>query len=53
MKRVVRLNEPKYEKERFTEKGIAHTDLYFVDGSIPSDEIVNGFLETCDKHFSS
>jgi len=42
---VVRLNHKQYERERFTKNGLKHVDLYFLDGSTPSDEIVNKFLE--------
>lgn len=38
---VIRLNEPKYEKQKFIRSGINHTDLFFIDGSTPSDAIVN------------
>jgi cell division cycle 14 len=41
---VVRLNEPKYDKSKFTKHGFKHTDLFFIDGSTPSDAIVNEFL---------
>ena len=34
---VIRLNEPKYDKTKFTKSGIKHTDLFFIDGSTPSD----------------
>jgi len=34
---VVRLNEPKYDKQKFIKHGIKHTDLFFIDGSTPSD----------------
>lgn len=29
VKRVVRLNEARYDKDRFVNRGIAHTDLFF------------------------
>lgn len=32
---VVRLNEPKYEASKFVKNGIKHTDLFFIDGSVP------------------
>lgn len=51
VKRVVRLNEARYDKNRFIERGIAHTDLFFMDGSNPSDEIVDEFLRVCENHF--
>ena len=34
---------------RFILNGIKHRDLYFPDGSIPSDEIVKEFLEICEN----
>lgn len=36
---VIRLNEPKYEKQKFIKAGISHTDLFFIDGSTPPDVI--------------
>lgn len=42
---VVRLNKKLYEKRRFTEYGVKHVDMYFIDGSCPSDAIVQKFLE--------
>ena len=53
VKRVIRLNEQKYDKSYFTDKGIQHNDLFFIDGSTPPDEIVEGFMEICDKHFAN
>lgn len=35
--RVVRLNKKEYNRERFIKNGINHTELYFLDGSVPSD----------------
>ena len=46
---VIRLNNDKYDKTKFTSKGIKHLDLYFLDGSAPKDHIVNKFLEECEK----
>jgi cell division cycle 14 len=40
VKKVIRLNEVKYERKKFIESGISHTDLFFVDGSNPSDDII-------------
>lgn len=48
---VVRLNKKVYDKKRFTDYGVKHTDLYFVDGSTPSDSIVQRFLEVCLRTF--
>jgi len=52
VKRVVRLNEEKYDKRFFTEKDIAHNDLFFIDGSTPPDGIVDQFMKVCDDHFA-
>lgn len=42
---VVRLNKNNtYDRQRFIKKGIRHLDLYFIDGSIPPDDIVNTWL---------
>lgn len=37
---VVRLNKKFYDAKRFSDHGIDHFDLFFVDGSTPSDSIV-------------
>jgi len=42
---VVRLNDKRYDRERFIEKGIRHADLYFPDGSCPPPTIVHRFLD--------
>ncbi|XP_004699287.1 dual specificity protein phosphatase CDC14A isoform X1 [Echinops telfairi] len=41
---VVRLNKKIYEAKRFTDAGFEHYDLFFIDGSTPSDNIVRRFL---------
>ncbi|CAG9322289.1 CDC14A_8 [Blepharisma stoltei] len=41
---VIRLNNKTYEEEKFKAAGIRHYDLFFLDGSCPSDEIVNRFI---------
>ncbi|KAL5487219.1 hypothetical protein EMCRGX_G019796 [Ephydatia muelleri] len=41
---IVRLNKRLYEASRFTEAGFDHKELFFVDGSTPSDTIVKRFL---------
>jgi cell division cycle 14 len=46
---VVRLNKELYDRRRFIDKGIKHSDLYFLDGSCPSKEIVSKFLEITEK----
>jgi len=47
--RVVRLNNKQYDEQRFTKNGINHTDLYFLDGSCPSDEIIEKFLAIVEQ----
>eukprot|EP00002_Diphylleia_rotans_P028547 TRINITY_DN5770_c0_g1_i10.p1 TRINITY_DN5770_c0_g1~~TRINITY_DN5770_c0_g1_i10.p1 ORF type:complete len:462 (-),score=68.57 TRINITY_DN5770_c0_g1_i10:180-1565(-) len=46
---VVRLNNKCYERKKFVESGIQHYDLYFPDGSTPSDAILYRFLEIAEK----
>jgi cell division cycle 14 len=42
---VVRLNNKTYDANDFIKEGIRHVELYFPDGSVPSMDIVNKFLE--------
>eukprot|EP00118_Oscarella_pearsei_P000213 m.4439 g.4439 ORF g.4439 m.4439 type:complete len:502 (+) comp10733_c0_seq2:52-1557(+) len=46
---VVRLNKKMYEAKRFTDAGFEHTDMFFIDGSTPSDSIVKKFLSTAES----
>mmetsp|Transcript_32831 Transcript_32831/g.57366 ORF Transcript_32831/g.57366 Transcript_32831/m.57366 type:complete len:249 (+) Transcript_32831:381-1127(+) len=46
---VVRLNEVTYNSQRFVENGINHKELFFLDGSCPSDAIVSQFLEYAEN----
>ena len=46
---MIRLNEPKYEKATFEEAGIRHTDLFFIDGSVPPVEIVDQFFKVSEQ----
>ncbi|KIJ32361.1 hypothetical protein M422DRAFT_184583 [Sphaerobolus stellatus SS14] len=48
VKLVVRLNNPLYDKSVFTERGIDHLELYFDDGTNPTDEIVRKFIQVSD-----
>lgn len=34
---VIRLNRVTYDNKKFIKNGVKHTDLYFTDGSTPSD----------------
>jgi len=42
---VIRLNNKQYDEQRFIKNGIKHKDLYFTDGSCPSDDIIQEFLK--------
>lgn len=46
---VVRLNKKIYDAKRFTDAGFDHYDLFFLDGSTPSDIITQRFLNICDS----
>lgn len=46
---IVRLNNKTYDSSRFTRHGIKHKELYFIDGSVPSENIVRGFVETLEE----
>lgn len=45
---VVRLNKKLYDAQKFTDAGIRHHDLYFLDGGVPSDDILQQFLTICE-----
>ncbi len=45
---VVRLNKKVYERQRFLDGGIKHHELYFPDGSCPSESILMRFLELAE-----
>jgi len=45
---IVRLNKKLYDSRRFTDAGFCHHELFFIDGSTPSDNIVQRFLEICE-----
>lgn len=46
---VVRLNKKQYDRRRFIDNGIKHVDLYFLDGSCPSREIIVKFLHITES----
>eukprot|EP00927_Polykrikos_kofoidii_P050535 TRINITY_DN44431_c0_g1_i1.p1 TRINITY_DN44431_c0_g1~~TRINITY_DN44431_c0_g1_i1.p1 ORF type:complete len:536 (-),score=70.06 TRINITY_DN44431_c0_g1_i1:180-1694(-) len=46
---VVRLNQPMYDRRRFIDHGIKHVDLYFPDGSCPSQQIISTFLQIAES----
>ncbi|MEE6511311.1 hypothetical protein FKM82_017792 [Ascaphus truei] len=45
---VVRLNKNIYDAKIFTEAGFHHHDMFFEDGSTPSDPILRRFLSLCE-----
>lgn len=49
IKTIVRLNNPLYDKNTFLERGFEHVELYFDDGTNPTDEIVRKFLDLSDR----
>ncbi|CAH8613338.1 unnamed protein product [Heterobilharzia americana] len=46
---IIRLNKKLYDAKRFINAGFAHYDLFFTDGSCPSDQIMDRFLEICEN----
>lgn len=46
---IIRLNKKLYEKRRFQDAGFRHHDMYFPDGSCPTDAILRRFLDTVEK----
>uniref|UniRef100_A0A7N8Y4C8 Cell division cycle 14Ab n=1 Tax=Mastacembelus armatus TaxID=205130 RepID=A0A7N8Y4C8_9TELE len=46
---VIRLNKKIYDSKRFTDAGFDHYDLFFLDGSTPSDVIIRRFLHICES----
>uniref|UniRef100_A0A7S4V277 protein-tyrosine-phosphatase n=1 Tax=Alexandrium monilatum TaxID=311494 RepID=A0A7S4V277_9DINO len=46
---VVRLNKKQYDRRRFIDHGLKHVDLYFLDGSCPSREIISKFLHITES----
>nr|CAD7459793.1 unnamed protein product [Timema tahoe] len=46
---IVRLNKKIYDAARFVEGGFDHKDLFFIDGSTPSDAILKQFLAIAES----
>lgn len=49
VKLVVRLNNPLYDAQVFSDRGIKHQELYFDDGTNPTDDIVRKFIDMADE----
>ncbi|KAJ3452125.1 cell division cycle 14 isoform a [Anaeramoeba flamelloides] len=50
---IVRLNQPIYNKKPFLKKGMSHYDLNFMDGSVPTEKLLNKFLTIAETEFES
>jgi len=37
-----------YDARRFTDAGFVHNELFFLDGSTPSNHIVQRFIDLCE-----
>lgn len=48
MTTIIRLNKKIYDSRRFTDAGFDHYDLFFLDGSTPSDIIIRRFLHVSE-----
>ena len=46
---IVRLNKKIYDSKRFVDVGFEHFELFFPDGSIPSDAITSKFLSIVEQ----
>ena len=46
---IVRLNKKLYDAQTFIKNGFDHKDLFFIDGSTPSDAIMREFLEIAER----
>jgi len=46
---IVRLNKKMYNAKRFSDAGFQHHDLFFIDGSCPSEDILQRFIKICEE----
>lgn len=46
---VVRLNTELYDRKVFIDRGIEHVEMYFDDGTNPTDEITRRFIDLSDE----
>nr|XP_040028013.1 dual specificity protein phosphatase CDC14AB-like isoform X2 [Gasterosteus aculeatus aculeatus] len=49
IKAVVRFNRKLYDSRKFEDAGFEHHDLFFHDGTTPSDLIIRRFLHICES----
>ncbi|CAH2232956.1 jg16766 [Pararge aegeria aegeria] len=45
---IVRLNKKSYDAKQFTTHGFEHRELFFVDGSVPTELIVSRFIRIAE-----
>jgi len=46
---IIRLNKKMYDARRFMDAGFVHHEMFFMDGSTPSDHIVHRFIDVCES----
>eukprot|EP00753_Platysulcus_tardus_P015968 PLAT5355.3.p1 GENE.PLAT5355.3~~PLAT5355.3.p1 ORF type:complete len:574 (+),score=129.87 PLAT5355.3:39-1724(+) len=46
---VVRLNKKCYNEAVFKRAGIAHYDMFYTDGTVPTDRIMAKFMQICEQ----
>ena len=46
---IVRFNKKLYDKRKFTQAGIRHVELFYEDGSNPSEQIMQRFIQICEN----
>ena len=46
---VIRLNKKYYDENRFKRAGIKHVDMYYLDGSVPPEHLLQRFLQICES----
>lgn len=51
VKLVIRLNNPLYDRTMFEDRGMEHLELYFDDGTNPTDEIIREFITRSEEVF--
>ncbi|CAH7666813.1 protein-tyrosine phosphatase-like protein [Phakopsora pachyrhizi] len=49
VKLVIRLNKKLYDENRFLERGIAHREMYFDDGTNPTMDMVKEFIRVSER----
>ncbi|KNC52701.1 uncharacterized protein AMSG_12182 [Thecamonas trahens ATCC 50062] len=45
---IVRFNKAVYDKSRFESRGFKFVDLYYIDGGLPTDAIIDAFMAACE-----